>query len=126
VLRAASILAGGLVGTLLRAGLAEALAQREGEWPWATLAVNLAGTLLLAWLTTRLAERVAPTRYWRFFLGVGFCGALTTFSTFQVETIRLAKEGHPGVAVAYAAVSLGCGMACAIAGTVLARRGRYG
>ena len=119
--RATSILAGGLVGTLLRAGLAEALAQREGEWPWATLAVNLAGTLLLAWLTIRLA----PTRYWRFFLGVGFCGALTTFSTFQVETIRLAKDGHAGVAVAYAAVSLGCGMACAIAGTALARRGRH-
>lgn len=122
MLRATSILAGGLVGTLMRAGLAEALAQREGEWPWATLAVNLAGTLLLAWLTTRLA----PTRYWRLCLGVGFCGALTTFSTFQVETIRLAKDGHVGVAVAYAAVSLGCGMACAIAGTMLARRGRYG
>jgi CrcB protein len=124
--RVAAILAGGLLGTLTRAGLAEAFPHRGGEWPWATFAVNLAGTLLLAWLTTRLAERVAPSRYWRFFIGVGFCGALTTFSTFQVETIRLAKDGHAVVAVAYAAASLGCGMACAIAATVLARRGRYG
>jgi len=69
---------------------------------------------------------VAPTRYWRFLLGTGFCGALTTFSTFQVETIRLAENGYPGVAVGYAAASLALGMACAVAGTVIARRWRYG
>lgn len=88
--------------------------------------MNLLGALILAWALTRLAERVAPTRYWRLLLGTGFCGALTTFSTFQVETIRLAKDGHAGVAVGYAAASLALGMACAVAGTVAARRRRYG
>ncbi len=125
-LRTVSIFAGGTVGALARAGVAQALPHHRGQWPWSTFAVNLAGTLLLAWLTTRLAEHVAPTRYWRFLIGTGFCGALTTFSTFQVETIRLAKDNHPGVALAYAAASLTFGMTCAIAGTLLARRRRYG
>jgi fluoride exporter len=125
-LRTISILVGGAVGALARASIAQALPHHGAQWPWATFSVNLAGALLLGWLTTRLAEHVAPTLYWRFLVGTGFCGALTTFSTFQVETIRLAKDGHSGVAVGYATASLALGMACAIGGTLLARRRRYG
>ena len=121
-----SILVGGAAGALARAGLGEALPHHGGSWPWATFIVNLAGAYILAWATTRLAERVAPTRYWRLLLGTGFCGALTTFSTFQVEAIRLAGDGYVAVAAGYAAASLALGMACAIAGTVIARRRRYG
>jgi CrcB protein len=124
-LRVLSILLGGAVGALARAGLGEALPQHGGSWPWATFIVNLAGALILGWLVTRLSERIAPTRYWRTLLGTGFCGALTTFSTFQIETIRLAKDGYIGEAVAYVALSLTLGMVCAIAGTVAARWGRY-
>lgn len=125
-LRVLSILAGGAAGALARGGLAHALPHHGGSWPWATFTVNLAGAFVLAWSTTRLAERVAPTRYWRLLVGTGFCGALTTFSTFQVETIRLVKEGYLEVAVSYAAASMVLGMACAVAGTVISRRGRYG
>jgi fluoride exporter len=124
-LRVLSILVGGAAGALARAGLAEALPHRGGSWPWATFIVNLAGALFLGWLLTRLAERIAPTRHWRLLLGTGLCGALTTFSTFQIETIRLAKDGYVGVAIAYAVVSIALGMACAVAGTVAARWGRY-
>ena len=125
-LRTISILVGGAGGALARAGIAWALPHHGAQWPWATFIVNLAGALLLGWLTTRLAEHVAPTRFWRLLVGTGFCGALTTFSTFQVDTIRLAKDGHAGVALGYAAASLALGMACAIGGTLLARRRRYG
>jgi fluoride exporter len=121
-----SILAGGAAGALIRGAVAEALPHHAGSWPWATFAVNLAGAYVLGWSTTRLAERVAPTRYWRLLLGTGFCGALTTFSAFQVETIRLARDGFPAVAFSYAAASVLLGMACAVAGTVIARRKRYG
>ena len=120
-----AILVGGAVGALARAGMAEALPHTVGEWPWATFVVNLAGAALLAWLTTRLAEMVAPTRYWRLLIGTGFCGALTTFSTFQVETIQIADHGHAGLAFAYAAASIAAGMALAVAATVGARRRRY-
>jgi fluoride exporter len=125
-LRTASILAGGAVGALIRAAVAAALPDGRGQWPWATFAVNVAGALVLAWLTTRLTEMVAPTRYWRFLLGTGFCGALTTFSTFQVETIRLAKDGYAVTAVGYAGASIAAGMAAAVGATVVARRRRYG
>lgn len=125
-MRDVAILAGGVVGALTRAGVARALPHSAGTWPWATFSVNLAGALLLAWLVTRLDELVAPTRYWRFLLGTGLCGALTTFSTFQVETIGLARDGHAVLGAAYGAASLAAGMAVAVAGTVLARRRRYG
>lgn len=121
-----AILAGGAAGALARAGVGEALPTASGAWPWATFSVNLLGTLLLAWLTTRLTEVAAPTRYWRPLLGTGVCGALTTFSTFQVETIALANDGHVAMAAGYAAASLAGGIALAVGATVVARRRRYG
>lgn len=124
--RTASIMLGGALGALARAGVAEALPHARGTWPWATFTVNLAGTVLLAWLTTRLTEMAAPSRFWRSLLGTGAAGALTTFSTLQVETIRLARDGGVGLAGGYAAASIAAGMLLAVAATVLARRRRYG
>jgi fluoride exporter len=123
--RIAAIVAGGAVGTLARGGLAQAVPHREGTWPWATFTVNLAGALVLGWLLTRLAERTAPSRYWRPLIGTGFCGALTTFSTFQVETFQLARGGHVALAVAYPLVSIAAGLALAVAGAMAARWGRH-
>jgi fluoride exporter len=125
-LRGIAILIGGVAGALARAGLAEAFPAEAGEWPWGTFIANQLGTLMLAWLTTELTEVVVPTRFWRPLLGTGFCGALTTFSAFQVETIEMARHDRPGLAAAYAVVSIAVGMACAVAGTVYARRRTYG
>ena len=124
-LSAVSILIGGAAGALARAGLYAAFPPRSGAWPWGTFTANLAGALLLGWLITRLSERIAPTRYWRPLIGTGLAGALTTFSTFQIETIRLAKDGHPGLALAYPTISIALGMVCAVVGTVTARWGRH-
>jgi CrcB protein len=125
-LRVVSVLAGGAVGALARAGAGPLFPHDPGRWPWATFGVNIAGTLLLAWITTRLTEIAAPSRYWRLLAGTGFCGALTTFSTLQVETIQIARDGRFWVAVAYAATSIVVGVAAAVLATVLARRRRYG
>jgi fluoride exporter len=125
-LRAVAILTGGALGALARAGLAEAFPADAGEWPWGTFIANLLGALLLAWLSTELAEVVVPTRLWRPLLGTGLCGALTTFSAFQVETIEIARHDRPGLAAVYAVVSIAVGMACAVAGSVYARRKAYG
>jgi CrcB protein len=123
--RIAAIVAGGAIGTLARAGLAEAHSRSSGEWPWATFIANLAGAFILGWLLTRLAERTAPSRYWRFFAGTGFCGALTTFSTFQVETFEFARDGHVALAIGYPAASIAAGMALAVTGVLVARWGRH-
>jgi CrcB protein len=123
--RLAAILAGGAVGALARGGLAEALPHAEGAWPWSTFIANLLGAFFLGWLLTRLTERVAPTTHWRPLLGTGFAGALTTFSTFQVETFTLVHSGHTGLAVAYALTSVAAGLALAVAGVMIARWGRH-
>jgi CrcB protein len=125
-LRVVSVLVGGAAGALARAGVGHAFPHDPGRWPWATFAVNLAGTIVLAWITTRLNEIAAPSRYARLLVGTGFCGALTTFSTLQVETIEIARDGRFWLAVAYAAASIAAGMAVAVLATVLARRRRYG
>lgn len=125
-LRALAIVVGGAAGALARGGLAETFPAPAGEWPWGTFVANQLGAFLLAWLSTEFAESVVPTRFWRPLVGTGLCGALTTFSAFQVETIELARHARPGLAATYAFVSIAVGMACAVAGTVYARRARYG
>ena len=124
-LRFVAILAGGAGGALARGGLQRAF-PADGGWPWGTFIANLAGTFVLGWLVTRLTERVAPTRLWRPFLGTGLCGAFTTFSAFQVETITLAKDGRTALAVLYALTSLVLGLTFAAGASVLARSRRYG
>jgi CrcB protein len=120
----AAIFAGGVVGALARAGLTKAFPWHGHGWPWATFIVNVAGTVLLGYFATRLQERLAPTTYWRPLLGTGFCGALTTFSTLQLELLELAHNDAPGTAIAYGATSLVTGLAGAYLATTLTRRVR--
>ncbi len=107
-----AVMLGGAAGTLTRAGLAHALPVTPGAWPWSTFAANIVGTVILGWV-------VAADR-WRPLVGTGFCGALTTFSTFQVETFRLADGGHGVLAAAYMGVSVGAGLLAARLGKKLA------
>ena len=69
-------------------------------FPWDTLLVNLVGSLLLGFIVVTAFERLAPSRYFRPLIGTGFCGGLTTFSTFAVEIVLLIRAGRVGVAVA--------------------------
>jgi len=113
-----AIFLGGALGALLRAALAEALPAGGEEWPWATFLVNVAGAALLGfWFTT-----LSHTSYRRPLLTTGFCGALTTFSTVQLELVEMIDAGRPGLALLYLAVSLVAGLAGAQAGTAAGRR----
>lgn len=120
----AAIYAGGVVGALGRVGLAQAAPHGADAWPWATFVANLVGAAALGYFVTRLQERLPPSSYRRPFLGTGFCGALTTFSTLQLELFGMLEGGHLGLAVAYAAVTLVSGFACVHLTTAAVRRTR--
>jgi fluoride exporter len=116
-----AIFAGGMLGALARVALSEAFPHARDAWPWTTFAVNLLGALLLGWAVTRLPA--ASCR--RPFVGVGVCGALTTFSTVQLELLRMLDAPEPALllAFAYAAASLVGGLAAVRLGIALARGG---
>ncbi len=111
-----ALLAGGFVGTALRAQLADAWAHDPTSWPWATLVVNVVGTFVLGVVVALLRTRPTASLYWRPLLGTGLCGGLTTFSTLQLELVRMAEADAVGLAVAYLAVSLVLGLAAVAAG----------
>jgi CrcB protein len=119
----AAIFAGGFVGAVGRGLLARAWEVDPGSWPWATFAVNLIGAFLLGYFVTRLQERLPLSSYRRPLLGTGFCGALTTFSTMQLELLRMLDGRHYALAVAYAATSVVCGFGAVFVATALTRRG---
>jgi CrcB protein len=120
---AAAVFLGGILGTLARAGVAEALpAGGAGGvgFPWATLLVNVAGAALLGWASHALTGHELR----RHLIGTGVCGALTTFSTFQVELIQLARHDRVGLAAGYLAASLAAGLVGMHLVTALTRRVR--
>lgn len=102
----AAIFAGGALGAVLRIALSRLPVAGAPSWPWITLAVNLAGAFALGYLATRLQERLPLSTYRRPFLGTGVCGALTTFSTLQVELLKMLDAHRYGLAAGYVAVSL--------------------
>jgi CrcB protein len=120
----AAIFIGGAVGSALRTGLSELAPTHTGHWPWVTFAVNAVGCLLLGYLVTRLQERLPATAYRRPLLGTGVCGALTTFSTFQIELLKMLEHGDIGLAIAYLAGSLAVGFLGVALGTGTVRRAR--
>ena len=95
---------GGIVGAVLRTAIAGRLPHDPDAWPWATFLVNLGGTFVLGVAVTAIHERRA---FFRRLIATGFCGALTTFSTLQVQLLHL----RPAEAVLYAVGSVVLGYA---------------
>ena len=118
----AAVFAGGALGTLARAALAEVVVHDPGRWPWATFTVNIVGAFLLGYFTTRLLERLPVSSYRRPLLGTGLCGGLTTFSTMQVETVMMLQHGHWALAAGYTGASIAGGLLAAAIATALVRR----
>jgi fluoride exporter len=120
----AAIFVGGAVGTLARAALAEAFPHAATAWPWPTFGVNVVAAFLLGYFVTRLQERLPPSRYRRPLLGTGLCGGLSTFSTMEVEILKMLSAHAYGLAVGYAAASIVVGYAALHLATALVRRVR--
>ena len=121
----AAIFAGGMAGALARVWVEQRLVSDPAAWPWATFLINLAGAAILAYAVTRLQERLPQSTYRRPLIGTGFCGALTTFSTMQVEILRMLDAGRVGLAVGYATASVAGGYLAVWVTTWLVRRSRW-
>ncbi len=119
----AAIFLGGALGSLLRVWLGRAFASSPGSWPWVTFAINVSGSFALAYLATTLERRSRSTYSWPL-LGTGFCGAYTTFSTVQIETLRMIDHGRDALATAYGLTSVLAGLLAIWVATALVRRVR--
>jgi CrcB protein len=117
-----AIFVGGAIGTLVRAVLEQTVSGGAPQWPWTTLAINVAGAFLLGYFATRLQERLPLSSYRRPLLGTGLCGGLTTFSTIQVELLKMLDAGAYATAVGYAVVSVTAGYAALTLATAFVRR----
>lgn len=120
----AAVFAGGAIGTAARAVLATTAVPDPARWPWPTFVVNIVGAFLLGYFSTRLLERLPQSSYQRPLLGTGLCGGLTTFSTMQVETVRMLQHQHYALAAGYTAASLVAGFLAVHLATGLVRRAR--
>lgn len=94
-------------------------ARHDSVFPWGTFSVNVAGSFVLGLLVRAAAAHAVPGSL-SAVLGTGLCGALTTYSTFGYETVRLAEEGARPYAVLYAVASVVAGVGAAWCGTVTA------
>jgi CrcB protein len=92
-----------------------------GHFPFGTLIVNSTGCLLLGLLAGSSITRNIPPDL-KLLIGTGFLGALTTFSTFSVETVELFQKGSPIEAVFNTGLNLGIGFAAAALGIYLSQR----
>jgi len=110
------VLLGGAIGAPLRY-LTDLLVQSrlDSVFPWGTFTVNTVGSLVLGSTVALMSGLPLPA--WVFpLVGTGFCGALTTFSTFSYETIRLLEEGSTITAVVNTLASLAVGLAACAGG----------
>ncbi|MGV9558910.1 fluoride efflux transporter CrcB [Streptomyces sp. NPDC003401] len=115
------VVAGGMAGAPLRYLTDRAVqARHDSVFPWGTFVVNVVGCAVLGLVTGAVLAGAAGSPL-RLLLGTGFCGALTTYSTFSYETLRLTETGAALHAAANVVASVTAGSGAAFAGVWIAR-----
>ena len=112
------ISAGGALGALARYGLGVAWPPQPAGFPWTTWSINVSGCLLIGLLYTWIPRFRPRQRLLRPFLGVGFLGGYTTFSTSMLDTI----EAPTGTGLAYLVATLLGALLAVAAGAAIAER----
>ena len=112
----------GFFGAIARYSLGGFISEHiAGAFPWETLVINVSGCFALGFIFALMTERFLPHPTLRIALTVGFLGAYTTFSTFELETFRAASEGAWPIAAANVVGSCIAGYLALWAGFVAAR-----
>ncbi|MFB0616212.1 fluoride efflux transporter CrcB [Streptomyces sp. AGS-58] len=114
------VVAGAMIGAPLRYLTDRAVQRRHDTvFPWGTFTVNVVGCLILGLLSGAVVAGAASSQV-QLLLGTGLCGALTTYSTFSYETLRLAEDGAKFFAAANAVGSVVAGLGAAFLGASFA------
>lgn len=96
------VAAGGALGSMARAWIAIAVARLTGpQFPWGTILINIVGSFIIGFfgtLTTNDSRFAVPADI-RAFVMIGICGGFTTFSSFSLQTLELARDGRMGQAI---------------------------
>jgi CrcB protein len=112
----------GAVGTAMRFGVGRALGPwAPPDFPWATFAVNVIGCFLLGIVTEAAGDRRVADVELRSILGVGVMGGFTTYSSFDIEMLRLGSGGAGGMAFGYGAATVATCLVAGAAGLALGR-----
>ncbi len=113
---------GGFLGAISRFLVSSWVGQRWGRvFPLGTFVANILGCFMIGFVMTLFSERIMASPQIRLFVGVGFIGAFTTFSTFEYETGALLMDGQWLLAMLNVVGSLIIGFAALKAGEVLAK-----
>lgn len=113
---------GGALGAIARYQLGIMIQNRISVgFPWGTFVVNTSGCLVMGIATTLLTDRLVVHPNWRYLVPIGFIGAYTTFSTFELETYRAVTEGGWALGFANVVGSVVAGYAALWLGIVLSR-----
>ena len=123
----ALVMLGGFFGAGCRFLIGNGM-QTDSGFPWGTFSINLIGCFLLGLLLPILKRRYSNLFY---FIGTGFVGSFTTFSTFSVQTVKLFNHNQYGIGLTYVGVSIFLGIGLAIIGfklglTFQERQGKEG
>ncbi|WP_372344212.1 fluoride efflux transporter CrcB [Streptomyces sp. KL116D] len=114
------VIGGAVVGAPLRYLTDRAVQRRfDTVFPWGTFTVNVSGSLILGLLTGAVAFGAASSQV-QLLIGTGLCGALTTYSTFSYETLRLTEDRAGFFAAANVLASVAAGLGAAFVGAALA------
>jgi CrcB protein len=117
-----AVAVGGALGTVARYELALAEPVLSGHFPWATFTANLIGSFVLGVAVVVFMETRDRPSVPRALVAVGFCGGLTTFSTWMVESVLLTRGGDGATALLYLVVSPVAGLALVALGVATTRR----
>jgi CrcB protein len=107
---------GGALGAISRYAVGVWFTERFGRFPYGTFVVNISGCFAIGLVIEILGSRTGLSPAWRYAVPIGFIGAYTTFSTFELESFHAVQQGFPLVAIlnltlsvviGYAAVWLG-------------------
>ena len=116
------IAVGGALGAVARYQVAASIQSRlPSAFPWGTFVVNITGCFVMGVAATVLADRIGTGASWRFLIPIGFIGAYTTFSTFELETYRAVTQGTAFVGGANVLASVVVGYVALWLGVVMAR-----